>query len=170
MGITIGDSLAVVATLAAFGLGTWALVVFLSLVLPTRTKGCEKVIAESPGKAVAVGFVTIFTVGFLGVVLATSPEPLLKLLGTLVYLWVLTQAAIGATGLAQVAAQRVRETDPQCTSYKSMVRGTAFIVLASFLPLLGWFVFAPIALAASVGSGVIAMLTRKRLQHEPVTP
>lgn len=160
MGITIGDSLSVVATLLGLGVTTWALVMVVSLLFEGKARQAKSVLADSPWKCFAIGLMLILTVGLISVALASAAEPVLKLVGTIGYLWLLAQGALGVAGLAHLVADRISEQDPQATPYRAFLRATGLIVVAGYLPILGWFAFAPLVLAASIGSGVLAVFRR----------
>ena len=100
--------------------------------------------------------------------LAGSVVPPVKLAGVVGLLWMLSQAAIGATGLARFAAERVRQMDPECSPYRAVVRGTGFLVIAGFLPFLGWFAFTPLVLCTALGSSVLVMFRRESVVVPPV--
>lgn len=168
MGITIGDSLAVVATLVGVGLSLWALLVALSLLFEDRAKAAQAVVSSSPWKPLLLGAMLVLTLGVLFLALAGSVVPPVKLAGIIGLLWMLSQAAIGATGLARFAADRVRQMDPECSPYRAVVRGTGFLVIAGFLPFLGWFAFTPLVLCTALGSSVLAMFRRESVVVPPV--
>ncbi len=161
MGITIGDSLAVVATLAGIGLSTWALVVAMSLIMPGKTKASHLALRDSTWKSLISGTIILLTVGVFSFAMATGPNPPAKLLGTFILLWLLSHSAIGAAGLARLAAERVATMDNGMSQYRALVRGAGFLVVAGFLPFLGWFVFAPLMLIAATGAGFVAVFKRE---------
>lgn len=168
MGITIGDSLAVVATLGGIGLSLWAMLVALSLLFENRSKAAEQAVTASPWKALILGAMIVLTLGILFLGMAGQPLPGVKLLGTIGLLWLLAQAAVGATGIVRVAARRVRKFDPEASEYRSIVRGTGFLVIGGFLPFLGWFAFAPLILCASLGAGFMGMRRSVPIEVPPV--
>lgn len=167
MGITIGDSLAVVATLGGVGLSLWAMLVALSLLFEGRSKSAERAVTASPWKSLILGAIIVLTLGVFFLALAGQPLPGAKLLGTVGLLWLLSQAVIGATGIVRVAAKRAQRLDPEASEYRSIVRGSGFLVIGGFLPFLGWFAFAPLVLCASLGAGFLA-LRREAIVAPPV--
>jgi uncharacterized protein (DUF2062 family) len=58
--------------------------------------------------------------------------------------------------------------DPSLSAYKAVGRGAAIVVVASLLPFVGWWVFMPIVLAVSLGSGIAALMARAPSRLESV--
>lgn len=160
MGITIGDSLSVVATLLGLGVTTWALTLVMGFLFEKRAHRANQVVKSTPWKCLVLGFVLLLTVGTFSVALAALPDPGLKLLGTMGYLWLLSHAAIGLTGVAHLVSDRIAEMDPEASRYRNFVRATGLLVTAGYLPVLGWFAFAPLMIAFSLGAGVLAVFQR----------
>ena len=90
MGITIGDSLAVVALLGGIGLSTWALIVAIGLLMPNKTKNAQQVLSNGPWRPLILGALITLTVGLFSVILLSAPNPATKLLGTVVLMWLLS--------------------------------------------------------------------------------
>lgn len=99
-------------------------------------------------------------VGIIVAALLNQPAPPLKLIGWIIYLLILVIASIGFSGLATLVAQRLNQLEPSLTPYGALSRGALFCVLATLVPILGWFVVAPLMGFASVGAGMEAIFAR----------
>ncbi|MCB8932161.1 MAG: hypothetical protein M9921_15475 [Fimbriimonadaceae bacterium] len=159
MGITIGDALAAVGGLLGICASIWALVVGCSLLFGQAAERAEREI-EHPWRSFGVGLLVALTLGVVSFALVASPVPLLKLLGTVLYVVLLFVASVGGAGVAGTAARRIREMDPDLSPFAALVRGAGILVLSGILPVLGWFGIAPIALLVALGAGTLATLKR----------
>lgn len=157
---TIGDVLAVVGIVVVTVLSLWALVMALSVLFGERTARARERLEHSPGKVTLLGAVMALVVGIIVAALLNQPAPPLKLIGWIIYLLILVIASIGFSGLATLVAQRLNQLEPSLTPYGALSRGALFCVLATLVPILGWFVVAPLMGFASVGAGMEAIFAR----------
>lgn len=161
--VTIGDVFSVVAAILAICASAWAFMLTTTLLFPQRTGNAHSAIEARPWRAFVVGLSLLLTFGFVSLAMIGNPIPGVKLLGTFLMLGLLSVAALGGGGLAQLIGERMRPMDPSLSAYGAVGRGAAIIVVAGLLPLIGWWVFTPIVLAISLGAGVSALLTRERV-------
>ncbi|MCS6951152.1 MAG: hypothetical protein RMM06_11945, partial [Armatimonadota bacterium] len=77
-----------------------------------------------------------------------------------VYLFLLVVGAVGFSGLVTLVAQRLAQIEPSLTPYAALSRSALLCVLTTLVPILGWFVVAPLMAFASLGAGVEAVLSR----------
>jgi len=155
-----GDVLAVVATIVGLFLTGWATTVAAGLLFPGAAERGRQAVTDSPKRTVGLGIVLMLTLGLGSLVLLGAPLPLGKLLGWIVLLWLLSIAAVGLAGVARLVAERIQSMDPLMAAYPAYIRAAAFLVGACLLPALGWFVVAPMLLAASLGAGWRAVVAR----------
>ena len=160
--VTIGDVFSIVAAIFGLFITAWAASVAIMLLLPQATERARAVAEETPGRTILSGIALLLTVGLVGVVMLGNPLPLMKLLGWTLTLGLLGIAAIGTAGIGQAAGSRIRVLAPEMPAYPAMVRGAAYVIGVTLLPLLGWFLFAPILLLASLGAGWKAVRTPVR--------
>ncbi len=146
--VTIGDVLGIVAFFLGLGGTGWAMTVAMGLLFPEQTARAS---GATKG-AFARGLVPVF-VGFGGVVMLSLPLPLFKLVGWVVLLAVLALASLGLAGLSRVVGRRVALLQPEMGEYPAFLRGAGFLVAACLFPVLGWMLFAPVALVVSLGAG-----------------
>lgn len=158
--VTIGDVFSVVSILFGVCLSTWALLLGSTLLFRQRTQTAQETIDRHPWKSFFFGLVILAFAGTISVAMVANPVPGIKLLGTMGVLALLSVAAIGAGGLAQLVGDRIRPMDPTLTPFRAVGRGAMILVVAGLLPLVGWWVFAPIVLAVSLGAGLFALVAR----------
>ena len=160
--VTIGDVFTVVAAILAICVSAWAFMLTTALLFRRRTQIAQGAIESRPWKAFGIGSLILLTIGVASLRMIGDPIPGVKLIGTLLMLGLLSVAAVGGGGLAQLIGERMRPMDPALSAYGAIGRGAAIIVVAGLLPLIGWWVFAPVVLAISLGSGVTALSARER--------
>ncbi len=166
--VVMGDVFAVVATLAGVCLSAWALLLVAGLMFPAKTRAARRVVEASPWSCVLIGLGLAAFVVF-AVALAANPNPGVKLAGTTMYLAVLCLGVVGGSGLSQLVGERIQPMDPTLAPYRALARGAGLIVVGGLLPLVGWFVFAPVTLIVSMGAGLRALFTRSEA-GAPLSP
>ena|SRR5687768_6524240 len=166
--VTIGDVFSVVAAIFAICISAWALLLTMTLLFTQRSEAACRHIETRPWKAFFVGFAILAFFGTLSLVLMGAANPGVKLSGVLLMLGLLSIASVGAGGLSLLAGRRMQPMDPSLSAYKAVGRGAAIVVIASLLPFVGWWVFTPIVLAVSLGSGIAALLARSPSRLESV--
>jgi hypothetical protein len=153
---TIGDVFAIIAALIGLGLTTWALLVSCALLCPRHVKRAWIASETSIRTNLAVGIFMLLP-SLVGLIFLGNPHPVLKGIGAVILLVNLSLVAIGAAGLGYIAGDQISKMDPSIGEYPAFLRGSGFLVTASMLPILGWFVFGPIIILASLGGGLRAV-------------
>ncbi|GIV17937.1 MAG: hypothetical protein KatS3mg022_3372 [Armatimonadota bacterium] len=157
---TIGDVLAVIGIIVVTVLSLWALVMATSILFRERTARAREQLEHSPGKVILLGAAVGLVLGVIIVALINQPAPALKLVGWIIYLLMLVAGAVGFSGLATLVAHRLAKLEPALTPYSALSRGALLCVLATLVPILGWFVVGPLMGFASLGAGVEALFAR----------
>jgi len=111
---------------------------------------------RAPWACIGTGALMLLA-GLIGGILIGSHHPLGVVIGWTLVLMVLGVGAIGAAGLGHLAGRSLARMAPDMPEYPAFVRGSAFLVTASMLPILGWFAFGPLTLLASLGAGLRAV-------------
>jgi hypothetical protein len=150
-----------VAAILGIYLSAWATVVAMTLVFSNATERA-RLATEQPKRMMLRGVVILLTVGLAGAVMLANPAPPVKLAGWLAVLFLLGVAAIGTSGISREAGRRIQAMDPGMAAYPAFVRGSAYVVGATILPILGWFALAPLLLIASLGAGWKAVMSSAR--------
>lgn len=156
-----GDVLAFMSLLIGSCVSAWALTVAYGLLFPARSDFAKDVVAASPWKCVARGALTAITLGLLGFILAVkAPNPMVKLVGWMILLFIFSIAALGMAGIALNAGERLRKMAPDMNHYAAFSRGAAFLIVGCILPVVGWLAFAPLLYLAAIGAGWKAVFAR----------
>jgi len=164
-----GDVLAFVSLLIGTCISGWCLTMAYGLLFPAKSWVAQREITTNPWKCLGRGALVVFTVGLLGLVLISAvPNPLIKLVGWVMLLSVFAVAALGMAGIALNAGERLRRMAPEMNPYAAFSRGSAILIVACIVPIVGWLAFAPVLYLASIGAGVKAILTR--VEEEATMP
>lgn len=156
--VTIGDSFSIVATLAGLALTLWCFLVACALLFPTRVEAARFAASAKGSACIGTGFLA-FIYGFLGLMVLQVPNPAVKLLGMLMVSSYFALVAIGSSGVAKLAAQRLRDLKGgESNLFDSYAKASLYLVFAGMLPVLGWFLFAPIFMLIAGGAGILAVL------------
>ena len=163
--LSFGDVLAMVAGLLAICICAWTTLVLFSLFFPGRSARAADSIRSSASKMGLRGFLIATVVIVAVIALASLHRPAAVLLAWLIVLSLLSLAALGGSGLAMLAAERVQEQEPRLSAYAALMRGAALVVVPGLLPVFGWFLVGPAMLFVGVGAGTKALrVTRPPVQ------
>ncbi|MCW5946164.1 MAG: hypothetical protein KIT74_03960 [Fimbriimonadales bacterium] len=165
--LIIGDVLAFLAGLTILAISSWAIAMCMALMFSRRADKARDHLATKPWQSLVVGLLLALIPGTISLGLMASPVPGVKLAGFLAFLTLLGFAAVGFGGMATLVSLRVRAMAPDLSALGATGRASAVIVIACLFPLLGWFVFAPLALAFSLGAGFRAVLDRDPVLAAP---
>lgn len=155
---TIGDSFSIVATLTGVAVTVWAFEIACALLFPTRVEAARTAVSLKTGSCIGMGFVSLLF-GVFTFVILQIPNPLTKLIGTILLSCYFALVAVGSSGIAKLAAERMRTLKGgQSNLFDSYAKAALYLVIASLLPMLGWFLFAPLVLLIGGGAGTLAVL------------
>jgi hypothetical protein len=167
--VTIGDVFSVVSAIIAICVSAWAMMLAVTLLFTARAESARQELEGRPWKSFLIGLLTLSTLGVFSLGMIGAPMPAIKLAGLILSLGLLSIAAVGAGGLALMVGRRMQPLDPSLSAYRAVGRGAAILVAATLVPFVGWWVFGPIVLAASLGAGFSAVFNRApRRLMEPV--
>jgi hypothetical protein len=158
--LILGD---VFATLFLF-LGTSAAVVAMmvlaALAMPDKTQQAAYVVQDSLPRTVGLGLLVGAPLLLFSFVLVSLQIPLVTLLGFAVMAVVFLIGAVGAGTMARVMGERLRREAPGTNDMAAMVKGSVALVLATWIPIFGQLVLAPLFLLAAIGGGVKTLWPR----------
>lgn len=160
--MTLGDVLAVVMGVLATGTALWAVLVGAAVIFSRKAQVAADALQQKTVRTVGVGVATVLLAGVGGVVLLNIPNGLMQLMGWVFLIGLLSCACLGASGLALLASERIRERDKRTRPLAALRIGAGLMVCAGFMPIVGWFVVFPVSLAASVGAGIAALASSRR--------
>lgn len=167
--VTLGDVFLIFAGLLGVSLAAWAAMVLSCMLFPARCATGAQELEYHPVRAFFIGLSILLPVGGVGMFLIALPAPVAKFLGLVVWLILLAFAAFGSGGLARLVGQRVQTTGGASTFYGGYVRGASLVVLACHIPLVGWFLFAPLLLVCSLGMATRSLFGNAGAQQWPQT-
>ncbi len=156
----LGDVLAVVASIIALGVCTWAVFVGCAFLFDRRTMRAQNALAASPGKCFWFGLIASFVMIIVSLRVIEVPLPLAKGLGVMMLTGLFALVGVGGGGLARLVADRIRGEDSAITPLPAIVRGSLYIVLMAATPVLGTLVVTPIVMAVCCGAAMQALFSR----------
>jgi hypothetical protein len=168
--MTNGDVLAYISLLAAILVTLWAAILTVGLVFSAKTDHASQLLERAPGKAIGLGVVLALVGVGLGTVLLNSKNGLLMLIGWVLLGLTLGIAMMGSAGLAKIVSLRMQSLAPTQSRLALLARGGALLIAAGALPAVGWVLFFPLQLFASLGAGFQALTARERLPYEQPAP
>lgn len=157
---TIGDSFAIVAILFGIGFTAWAMILGASILFADKALAARNLAERHPWRSLAIGFGAGVPLTIVTLTMAGINFPPVKLIGVMGLLVIIAFSMFGATGVCLSIASRIRNMEPNISVYASLVRASAVLVIASFFPLVGWFLVAPVLFIISLGVGVQALFAR----------
>jgi hypothetical protein len=153
--MTLAAVQAFVAIILA-SVATWTgLLVSVAFLLPRQTAKAEQVMIASPWKCFFQGL-GLGMVLLIGIACIGAPAPPVKLIGLGILMLVGALMTVGSAGLAQTIGKR-GEPDNAAPNFGMLMRGSLVYSLAMGFPVVGWFVFTPLALVFALGAGLIAL-------------
>ncbi len=167
--VTLGDVFLIFAGLLGVSLAAWASMVLSCMLFPARCATGAQELEYHPIRAFFIGLALLIPVGGLGLFFIALPAPPAKFFGLMIWLVLLAFAAFGSGGLARLVGQRVQTTGGASTFYGGYVRGASLVVLACHIPLVGWFLFAPLLLVCSLGMATRSLFKSQSPQPWPQT-
>jgi hypothetical protein len=164
--VTIGDAFSIVATLAGVALTAWSFILAFALLFPSKVESARSAISLGVWKCLWSGLAAL-AIGAICLVIVNVPNPLAKLIGLVGVAFYFGLVGVGTSGISKLAAERLRTLSGQeLNLFASYSRASAYIVLAGILPILGWFLFAPLLMVIAGGAGLRAVLAARRVGVE----
>jgi hypothetical protein len=136
---------------------TWAgLLLAVGLLLPQHAQRAEYRLNTKPIASFFVGVLMIIAFIASGALFAV-PNPIGKLIGFIGLVGIATMMVIGASGLSRLMATRMIVESTNMSRFDAFFRSSIIFSLANSFPIIGWFVFMPVAIAVSCGAGLAAV-------------
>jgi len=157
----MSDVYAIFGTLLALGIVFPGLIFTWWLLFPGPVTRAEARLTHTPGRAFLFGLLLTFILTILVLILANLPLPGANVTAVALIIVTLAIAAVGAAGLTQWMAQRLREkSKPGLSTAGGFLRAVVVLELAAAFPIIGWFLFIPICLIISLGAAGLALIWR----------
>ncbi len=159
------NGLALILLLFVVGLCLVAFVGVLTALLPQVSDRSKAALLRSPWRAFFIGLANYLFLGGISLVLFDTGVDFLGLIGLILVTFLTVVSALGLTGLAKLTGERLAGLHNQeMTSLKEVVWGAAALSLATLLPVVGWFLLAPVLLMVSFGAAGLGWRRNRRPQ------
>lgn len=149
---------------------TWTLMAFLitvGLLQPGFTNLTAQGLRTMPGRSFLLGLVNALFLGLIGVVIFQIGQNIggffggiFVLVGLSLLLLLLGLGALGMAGMGWLMHQRLY--GDAAATLPTLLRVHLILLSALFAPIFGWFILLPLALTASLGATLIALLQQLR--------
>lgn len=148
----------------------WTLMAFLvavGLLMPRFTDLTAQVLRTMPGRSFLLGLVNTLFLGIIAVVIFQIGQSiggffggLFGLTGLTILLGLLGLSALSMTGMTWLMHQRLY--GDAAATLPTLLRTSLILISACFAPVFGWFILLPLALTASLGATLIALIQQMR--------
>jgi len=143
-----------------------ALFTILGALFTRVVSEAQAVIASAPGRAFAIGLVNAVFLSVVCLALAGIVEGLgwqVFIVPLVFVLWVLMAGiTVGLSAVAQHVGARLEPADPPWSALRRSNMGALALVLACYVPVLGWFIVLPYVGLLGLGADILAILRRGR--------
>jgi hypothetical protein len=130
----------------------------LNLLLPKVTESAYLRLAHTPVKSFMLGLPVsaVFTLWILITAnIKVGPVQALAFIAALIWM---ALASLGAAGIARLMGERIDALNQHASGLANILRGAVIYQLACLFPLIGWFVFWPIASITVTGAAIFGLL------------
>ncbi|MCP4362458.1 MAG: hypothetical protein GY796_31005 [Chloroflexi bacterium] len=138
-----------------------ALLVLLPFLIPNRVERTRRVLQTAPGHSFAIGLVNSIFFLIIAAIFSQGGD-FGSLIALLILLALLTLSAIGLSSIVVILRERIYPGFEN--GLRDSMKTAVLLVSANLLPLVGWFVLAPILLVAGFGAGIMALAQRQKKQ------
>lgn len=153
----MADITAIFFILIIIGIAYPALLTAWWLLFPSTVERARLRIERTPMQSFWLGCVVLIAFLLPILILLNMPSGFLKFLGWIFIAVMLVFSSLGAAGLASRFADRLNRLG-SFSQLGAFLRGAAILELASFFPVIGWFVFLPLATITTLGASAFALL------------
>ncbi len=163
--MTIGDVLAIIALVMLVTSSWGALIVFWTYIAPAKIAESRQRLNASFGWCATRGALLFFATLIFVAITAGKTVGAFRLIPFAIAGALFLASSIGSAAIVQQLAERMDSVGkPQdCPDIVRTVRATAVYCLAGLFPVGGWFIVAPLALFATVGSMFGSLPGRKAI-------
>ena len=135
-----------------------ALLLVLNLLLPRPVGRAATRLAKTPGWSLVLGVPVAASMGLWIAIASQVPLGLVRASAWAVGVLGLGLLTIGAAGMVRMLGDRLANLSSNPSNLTNMLRGAVLYELALLFPVVGWFLFAPLAGIAALGAGTFALL------------
>lgn len=134
-----------------------ALLVAINLLYPRLTQRIQQRLEETPRRSFVMGLPITAVFLSLGLPLAGAGGPA-QAAGILLLILFMGVGSLGGAGFSRLLAQRLNTISQPHSQLISLLRGALLYELACLTPLVGWFLFIPLAGITLIGATSFALL------------
>lgn len=138
-----------------------ALLVAWNLLMPQVTERTERRLGQSPGKSFVVGLPITAVILFWSMANFESNVGLLQTSAFIILFLGMALGSIGGAGMARLLGRRIAPLSDNHSDIYFLLRGAIVYELAALVPLVGWFIFAPIVGIMAVGAAVLSLFGKR---------
>ena len=163
----MANVLSVVWFVIGYAVTQTAVMVWVALMLPNPARRARLRIEAGPVKSFFIGaaFWAFTLLLITNMVKEGRPGPV-QLIGWLLAGPMLASSVVGGAAFAGIVASRIQERAPSASPIAALVGGGLCTTLAGLLPIIGWVVFLPIISFIAIGSGAMALVSKKEVQRK----
>jgi hypothetical protein len=157
MVMIMADVYTVTFSLIGILLSLPALLVAINLLLPNVTQRVQVRLEQTPGRSFVLGVPV--TAAFALWIAVTSQLPGIgQALAIVAAVLFMGLGTIGGAGLARLLGAHIRPLARPNSELTNLVRGAVVYELAALVPVVGWFLFIPLAGVMVAGAAVFALV------------
>ena len=135
-----------------------ALLVALNLLFPKGTGRAAARLQHTPVKCFLVGLPLTFFLILTIMITANAGIGFIRTLSFITTFVAMALGTFGAAGLARVLGQRIARTAAPNSDLANLIRGAIVYELSCLFPIVGWFIFIPVAGITLLGAAAFAVV------------
>ena len=146
-----------------------ALLVAINLLFPQLAAGVQTRLTETPGKSFFLG-IPVLCAFALWIAITTSAAGPVATLGYVGGLIGFGLSCLGMAGMARLLATRISQEAAPNSKLTHLVRGAVVFELACLFPAVGWLLFLPLTIIATMGAATFSLFRSlpRRSEQLPV--
>lgn len=130
----------------------------LNLLLPRATEAAYLRLAHTPGRTFVVGLPVTGLFSLFIIITANINFGPVKAMAFIAALIMMGFGALGAAGMARLMGERIDMISQNGKPMRNLVLGAVFLELAALFPIIGWFLFLPIASVITIGAASFGLI------------
>jgi Na+/melibiose symporter-like transporter len=154
----MADVIAVFGTLLALGIALPGLLLTCRMLLPNFTDRAQSRLSQTPWRCLFAGGFLVLIASIPIIILFNLPWGGFQAMGAAALIGLMAIASLGAAGLAGLIGRQLRELGLKSSEVGATLWGGVAMGLAAVFPLVGWFVFLPLAFVVTLGAAAFALL------------
>ena len=154
----MADVFAVFGTLLALGIALPGLLLTWRLLMPKVVIRAQQRLGQTPWKCFFIGGVGLVAYLIPVIILISLPWGVFKAIGGGAIFLLLALTSVGAAGLAGLMGERLQSLGLHSSVPGATLRGAVAMELAAIFPLVGWFIFIPLAFIGALGAVMFALI------------